>query len=76
MLFLLAQLPLSAAIRTQLRTSVAVAYLELFNPFLERSVHAYRRLGGERLWQQLRMPEMNRPSAMSDGRRAGDAFGR
>jgi hypothetical protein len=76
LLFLLAQLPLADSIRTQLRTSTVVEYLELFNPFLERSVQAYRRLGGKRLWEQLRAPEANRPPAMSEGRRAGDAFRR
>lgn len=76
LLFLLAHLPLAASIRTQLRTSPVVEYLELFNPFLERSVQAYRRLGGERLWEQFRAPEANRPPAMSERRRAGDAFRR
>jgi len=76
LLFLLAHLPLAESIRTQLRTSTVVEYLELLNPFLERSVQAYRRLGGERLWEQFRAPEANRPPAMSEGRRAGDAFRR
>jgi len=76
LLFLLAHLPLAESIRTQLRTSTVVAYLELFNPFLERSVQAYRRLGGERLWEQFRAPAANRPLALSEGRRAGDAFRR
>jgi membrane protein required for colicin V production len=76
LLFLLAHLPLAESVRTQLRTSAGVEYLELFNPFLERSVQAYRRLGGERLWEQLRAPEANRPPAMGEGRRAGDAFRR
>jgi membrane protein required for colicin V production len=76
LLFLLAQLPLADSIRAQLRTSAVVDYLERFNPFLERSVQAYRRLGGERLWEQLRAPEANRPPAMSEGRRAGDVFRR
>ena len=74
LLFLLAHLPLAESVRTQLRTSAGVEYLELFNPFLERSVQAYRRLGGERLWEQFRAPAANRPPAMSEGRRAGDAF--
>jgi membrane protein required for colicin V production len=76
LLFLLAHLPLAESIRTQLRTSPVVEYLELFNPFLERSVQAYRRLGGESLWEQFRAPKANRPPAMSEGRRAGDAFRR
>jgi uncharacterized membrane protein required for colicin V production len=76
LLFLLAHLPLAASIKTPLRTSTVVEYLELFNPFLERSVQAYRRLGGERLWEQFRAPAANRPPMMSEGRRAGDAFRR
>ncbi len=76
LLFLLAHLPLAESIRAQLGTSAGVEYLELFNPFLARSVQAYRRLGGERLWEQFRAPEANRPPAMGEGRRAGDAFRR
>ena len=76
LLFLLAHLPLAASIRTQLRTSTVVEYLELVNPFLEQSVQAYRRLGGERLWEQLHAPEANRPPAMGKKRAAGDAFTR
>jgi membrane protein required for colicin V production len=76
LLFLLAHLPLAESIKTQFRTSTLVEYLELFNPFLARSVQAYRRLGGERLWEQFRAPAANRPPAMSEGRRAGDAFRR
>lgn len=76
LLFLLAHLPLGGSIRTQLRTSAGVEYLELFNPFLERSVQVYRRLGGERLWEQFRVPEANRPPAMGEGRGVGDAFRR
>jgi membrane protein required for colicin V production len=74
LLFLVAHLPLTASIKTQLRTSTVVEYLELFNPFLEQSVQAYRRLGGGRLWQQFRMPAANWPPARSEGRSAGDAF--
>jgi membrane protein required for colicin V production len=76
LLFLLAHLPLTASIRTQLQTSAVVAYLELFNPFLERSVQAYRRLGGERLWERFRAPAASWPPAMSEGRRTADAFRR
>jgi membrane protein required for colicin V production len=76
LLFLLAHLPLAESIRTHLRTSTVVKHLELFNPFLARSVQAYRRLGGERLWEQFRAPKANRPPAISEGRRAGDAFRR
>ncbi len=73
LLFLLAHLPLAESIRTQLRTSTVVGYLELVNPFLEQSVQAYRRLGGERLWEQRRAPKANRPPAVGEGRTAGDA---
>ena len=76
LLFLLAHLPLAESIRIQLRTSTVVGYLELVNPFLERSVQAYRRLGGERLWEQRRAPKVNRPPAVGEGRTAGDAFTR
>jgi membrane protein required for colicin V production len=73
LLFLLVHLPLAESIKTRLRTSTVVEYVELFNPFLARSVQAYRRLGGEHLWERFRVPAANRPP-MSEGRRAGDAF--
>jgi membrane protein required for colicin V production len=76
LLFMLGQLPLADALKTQLRTSTVAGYLERLNPFLERSVQVYRRLGGERLWEPLRAPEVDRPPTMSEGRRAGDAFRR
>jgi membrane protein required for colicin V production len=76
LLFLLAQLPLADSVKTQLRTSTAVAYLELFNPFLEQSVQAFRRLGEERWWEQFYTPEAIRPPTMSEGMRAGNAFRR
>jgi membrane protein required for colicin V production len=76
LLFLLAHLPLAASVRTQLQTSTVVGYLELVNPFLERSVQAYRRLGGERLWEQFRAPGAIRPPVMGEGRGAGHAFTR
>jgi membrane protein required for colicin V production len=76
LLFLLAHLPLAEPVRTQLRTSTVVGYLELVNPFLERSIQAYRRLGGERLWEQRHAPKANRPPAVGEGRTAGDAFTR
>jgi membrane protein required for colicin V production len=76
LLFLLAHLPLAESIRMPLRSSAVVEYLELFNPFLERSVQAYRRLRGERLWEPFRAPEANRPPAMGEGRRVEDAFRR
>jgi membrane protein required for colicin V production len=76
LLFLLAHLPLAESIRAQLQTSTVVGYLELVNPFLERSVQAYRRLGGERLWEQRGAPKANWPPAVGEGRTAGDAFTR
>jgi membrane protein required for colicin V production len=76
LLFLLAHLPLAASIRTRLRTSTVVEYLELVNPFLERSIQVYRRLGGERLWEQRHAPKANRPPAVGEGRTPGDAFTR
>jgi membrane protein required for colicin V production len=76
LLFLLAHLPLAASIRTRLRTSTVVSYLELVNPFVERSVQAYRRLGGEHLWEQFRAPGTNRPPILGKGRTARDAFAR
>lgn len=75
-LFLVASLPLPGAIRTQLRASTMAAHLELANPFLERSVQAYKRFGGDRLWERFQAPEANRPPGMGDGRAAGDAFRR
>jgi len=76
LLFLLAHLPLDVSTRTRLRTSTIVGYLELVNPFVERSVQAYRRLGGDHLWKQLRVPGANW-SPVLDERRAGrDAFAR
>jgi uncharacterized membrane protein required for colicin V production len=74
--FLVASLPLPGAIRTQLRASTMVAHLELANPFLERSVQAYKRFGGDRLWERFHAPEANRLPGMGDGRAAGDAFRR
>jgi membrane protein required for colicin V production len=76
LLFLLAHLPLAESIRAPLQTSTVVGYLELVNPFLERSVQAYRRLGGEYLWEQRRAPKANWPPAVGEGRTAGDAFTR
>jgi membrane protein required for colicin V production len=76
LLFLLAHLPLAESIRAQFQTSALVAHLEVVNPFLERSVKAYKRLGGERLWERFRVPEANRPPAMGDGRAAENAFTR
>jgi uncharacterized membrane protein required for colicin V production len=57
LLFLVVQLPLTGSLKTQLRTSTVVGYLERFNPFLAHSLQAYRRLGEDRLWQQIRAPE-------------------
>jgi membrane protein required for colicin V production len=76
LLFLVSHLPLTASIQTQLRTSTIVSRLELVNPFVARSVQAYRRLGGEHLWEQLRAPGANRSPALGEGRTVGDAFAR
>jgi uncharacterized membrane protein required for colicin V production len=76
LLFLVAYLPLPEAIRTQLQTSTVVDHLELANPFIEQSVQAYKRFGGDRLWERLHIPAANRPPGMGDGRAAGDAFTR
>jgi membrane protein required for colicin V production len=76
LLFLLAHLPLSDSIDAQLRSSTVVDHLELLNPFLEESVQAYNRFGGEHLWDQLRVPKSPRPPGMGHGRAAEDAFTR
>jgi membrane protein required for colicin V production len=76
LLFLVGYLPLSDAIAAQLQTSAAIDHLELVNPFLERSVQAYKRLGGDRLWGQLRAPQANSPSSVGDGKAAKDGFTR
>jgi membrane protein required for colicin V production len=76
LLFLVAYLPLPEAIRTQLQTSTVVDHLELANPFIEQSVQAYKRFGGNRLWERLHIPaESQLPSTGAD-RAAGDAFTR
>jgi uncharacterized membrane protein required for colicin V production len=76
LLFLVAYLPLPEAIRTQLQASTVVDHLELANPFIEQSVQAYKRFGGDRLWERLHIPAPNRPPGMGDGRATGDAFTR
>jgi membrane protein required for colicin V production len=76
LLFLVSYLPLSEPVTSQLRTSTIAGHLELINPFVERSVHAYKRLGGERLWERLRVPEPSQPSPKEDRRTAGEAFTR
>jgi membrane protein required for colicin V production len=76
LLFLLAQLPLSASLHAQLRSSAVVNHLELVNPFLEHSVQAYRRFGGRRLWDRLGMPEPPRLPGLGHGRAAEDALTR
>jgi membrane protein required for colicin V production len=76
LLFLLAQLPLSASLHAQLRSSAVVNHLELLNPLLEHSVTAYKRFGGERLWNQLGMPEPPRLHGLGYGRAAEDALTR
>jgi membrane protein required for colicin V production len=76
LLFLVMRLPLAESIRAQLRTSTIAAYIEHVNPFLERSVQAYKRLGGEHLWERLRVPGANPLPALSEGRTVGDALAR
>jgi membrane protein required for colicin V production len=77
LLFLLAHLPLSRAVATQLRTSTIVGHLELLNPFVAESVQAYKRFGGERLWERLRVPVPSRPPVMGMGAGTGwDRWGR
>jgi membrane protein required for colicin V production len=74
LLFLVAYLPLPDGIRAQLRASALVAHLELANPFLERSVQAYKKLGGDRLWEQFRLPGARSPQRLGDGKAADNAF--
>jgi membrane protein required for colicin V production len=76
LLFLVAYLPLPDAIRTQLQTSTVVDHLELANPFIEQSVQAYKRFGGNRLWERLHIPAEGQFPGTDDGRAAGDAFTR
>jgi uncharacterized membrane protein required for colicin V production len=76
LLFLLGHLPLAESLKGRLGTSVIVHHLELVNPFVERSVQAFKRLGGERLWEGLRSPEASWPPAMGEGRAAKDVFTR
>lgn len=76
LLYLMAYLPLPGAVRAQIRTSAVADHLELANPFLERSVQAYKRFGGDRLWERFRTPEANRSSAMGESRAVRDAFTR
>jgi uncharacterized membrane protein required for colicin V production len=73
LLFLVAYLPLPEAIRTQLQASTVVDHLELANPFIEQSVQAYKRFGGDRLWERFHIPATNRPLGIGNGRAAGDA---
>lgn len=76
LLFLVAYLPLPEAIRAQLQSSPVIAHLELANPFLERSVQAYKKFGGDRLWDQFRVPESTPPRGPDSNRAAGNAFTR
>jgi membrane protein required for colicin V production len=76
LLFLLVRLPLAESIRAQFQTSAIVDHLEVVNPFLERSVQAYKRFGGARLRERRGAPEANRPPTMGDGRTAENAFTR
>jgi uncharacterized membrane protein required for colicin V production len=76
LLFLMAYLPLPEVIRTQLQTSTVAAHLELANPFIEQSVQAYKRFGGNRLWERLHIPTESQLPGMDDDKAAGDAFTR
>lgn len=76
LLFLVAHLPLPRVIRYQLHTSAVVDHLELANPFLEGSMQAYKRFGGDRLWGRFRVPEADRPPGAGIGRIFGDALKR
>lgn len=73
LLFLVGHLPLSEPATSQLRNSTIVGHLELLNPFVEQSVHAYKRFGGERLWERLRTPTPNWTPVKEDGRTAGES---
>jgi membrane protein required for colicin V production len=76
LLFLVAHLPLAASLKDRLRTSTVVAYLELANPFLERSVQAYRRFGGETLWERRRAPGASWHAALGQSRTASESLRR
>jgi membrane protein required for colicin V production len=76
LLFLMAYLPLPKAIRTQLQISTVADHLELANPFIEQSVQAYKRFGGNRLWERLHIPAEGQFPGTDDDRAAGDAFTR
>jgi membrane protein required for colicin V production len=76
LLFLVEHLPLAESLRARLGTSVIVHHLELVNPFVERSVQAFKRLGGERLWEGLRSPKASWPPAMGEGGTIKDVFTR
>jgi membrane protein required for colicin V production len=76
LLFLVAYLPLPETVRAQLQSSPAIAHLELANPFLEQSVQAYKKFGGDRLWEQFRLPESPPSRGPDRNRAAGNAFTR
>ncbi|HXH10083.1 MAG TPA: CvpA family protein [Alphaproteobacteria bacterium] len=76
LLFLIGRLPLSEPVASPLRHSTIARYLEFINPFVEQSVHAYQRLGGDRLWEQLRVPAPSPFSPQEDQRTAGEALTR
>jgi membrane protein required for colicin V production len=76
LLFLIGHLPLSELFTSQLRASTIVGHLELINPFVERSVQAYARVGGERLRERLRVPVPNRPPVVGEEGTVGEAFRR
>lgn len=71
LLFLLEHLPLPDSVSAHMRTSTVISHLELVNPFVERSVQAYERLGGKSLWERLRAPGLRR-SPVLGGRLLGE----
>lgn len=76
LLFLVGHLPLPAPVTSQLRYSTIVGHLEWLNPFVERSVHTYKRFGGERVWERLRVPEPHWLPIKGDKRAAEEALTR
>jgi membrane protein required for colicin V production len=76
LLFLVRHLPLTEPVTSQLQNSTMVEHLELINPFVEQSIHAYKRVGGKRLWERLRVPTPNWSPLHGDRRTAEEALTR